>query len=44
MMKHLKVAIFIAIVIAIAAADHVFGWSGWIASGEASSLLHNLVE
>ena len=42
-MKNVKVWVFIAIVVAIVVANYFFGWSDWIASGELSRMLTEMV-
>lgn len=42
-MKNAKVWIFVAIVVVILIANHFFGWSEWIASGELQRTLQTLI-
>lgn len=42
-MKYAKVGIFVVLVVAILVADHFFGWSGWIASGELQRALEAMI-
>ena len=42
-MKYTKVAVFAALVVAILVANHFFGWSDWIASGELQRTLEAMV-
>lgn len=42
-MKNIKVWVFIALVLAIVIANHFFGWSDWIISGELSRTLEAMI-